>query len=675
MAGQIKIEIVGDTKKLSKSVNDVDGILGKMGGKISAWSVASGQLLADGISKGLGAAAGYLQGAIGAASDLGETVSKVGVLFADQAPEIQKFADGAAKALGQTKQQALDAAATFAVFGKSAGLGGKDLTRFSTQLVTLSSDLASFSNTSPEEAIDAIGAALRGESEPIRKYGIMLDAAAVKAKAVSLGLVTASVDSAKLSTATEAVEKAQRKANAQLQKYGENSTEASDAARDLEQAQAKLADVTEGSIPDLTAAQKILATQELIYDQTKDAQGDFARTSGGLANQQRILAAQLGNVKTEIGQKLLPAVLRITKWFNDEAIPAAQKYGPVIARVFDQVVGYVRTVIDLFQSGGWKAGLGKIAQDLGEVLGNLGGWIKDTVLPAVGSALESLGKAFGNWVKDTAVPWLLEKLGEWLTALGDWATGTAKPWIEAKAAEFATALADWVVASYERLKANLPGWIETFGAWATGTALPWILEKAVEFRNALADWVFQAAEDLAANLPGWIATFEVWAATEALPALTRFGIDAVKAIASGLDGAGDALVEAGKDMVRGLISGLWSQLSSTQQEVAAFIAAAVPGGMSLVNAIGGSGGGGGIASLDSTPRAGGGPVSAGQLYMVGEQGPEYFVPQQSGTIIPNGQGGGGGDTINIYLSGVVGDGDAVIRTIHDGLRRLERSKR
>jgi hypothetical protein len=60
---------------------------------------------------------------------------------------------------------------------------------------------------------------------------------------------------------------------------------------------------------------------------------------------------------------------------------------------------------------------------------------------------------------------------------------------------------------------------------------------------------------------------------------------------------------------------------------------------------------------------------------VGEQGPEYFVPQQSGTIIPNGLGGGGGDTINIYLSGVVGDGDAVIRTIHDGLRRLERSKR
>jgi hypothetical protein len=43
--------------------------------------------------------------------------------------------------------------------------------------------------------------------------------------------------------------------------------------------------------------------------------------------------------------------------------------------------------------------------------------------------------------------------------------------------------------------------------------------------------------------------------------------------------------------------------------------------------------------------ASGGPVSAGTPYMVGEQGPELFVPAMSGRIVPNGGGAGGGVTI------------------------------
>ena len=42
-------------------------------------------------------------------------------------------------------------------------------------------DLASFHNTSPEEAIEAIGSAFRGEAEPMRKYGVLLDDASLSA--------------------------------------------------------------------------------------------------------------------------------------------------------------------------------------------------------------------------------------------------------------------------------------------------------------------------------------------------------------------------------------------------------------------------------------------------------------------------------------------------------------
>lgn len=48
-------------------------------------------------------------------------------------------------------------------------------------------------------------------------------------------------------------------------------------------------------------------------------------------------------------------------------------------------------------------------------------------------------------------------------------------------------------------------------------------------------------------------------------------------------------------------------------------------------------------------RAGGGPVTGGRPYMVGERGPELFVPGASGTIIPNGAGGGA-VVVNNYIT-------------------------
>ena len=66
-----------------------------------------------------------------------------------------------------------------------------------------------------------------------------------------------------------------------------------------------------------------------------------------------------------------------------------------------------------------------------------------------------------------------------------------------------------------------------------------------------------------------------------------------------------------------------------------------------------------------TGKAIGGPVQAGQPYMVGERGPEMFVPNQSGSIVPNDKmGGGGGITVvnNVDASGAGSDVDLKIRT-------------
>lgn len=245
-----------------------------------------------GLTLGIQQVTSFIGDAIQSASNLNETITKTGVILGEEAlPGLRAWAQGAADAFGQSEQQALDAAATFAIFGKSADLTGQDLVAFSTDLTELSGDFASFFNTSPEEAIMAIGAALRGESEPIRRYGVLLDEATLRQRAFTMGIID---------TTTQA----------------------------------------------LTPQQRVLAAHQEILAQTGDAQGDFQRTSEGLANQQRILSANLANVSAEIGEKLIPVMLELANFANEVLVPALQSIvdnakliGEVLAGVWGAVGG------------------------------------------------------------------------------------------------------------------------------------------------------------------------------------------------------------------------------------------------------------------------------------------------------------------------------------------------
>jgi phage-related protein len=254
MAQQIKIDIVADVQKLQQGVDQANKQLGGLDAsvkKVQGLTTAfAGVAVA---AKGFGIAGGFINSATDAASNLEETLSKTNVLFGQSATEVVKFASSAAKNFGQSKQQALDAAATFATFGKAAGLAGDDLVGFSTDFVGLASDLASFNNTSPEQAINAIGSALRGEAEPLRAYGVLLDDATLRQAALELGIVETTKNA-------------------------------------------------------LTPQQKVLAAQKVIYDQTGAAQGDFARTSDGLANSQRILEAEQADLNANLGKTFLPVM-------------------------------------------------------------------------------------------------------------------------------------------------------------------------------------------------------------------------------------------------------------------------------------------------------------------------------------------------------------------------------
>ena len=265
MAINIPIVSEFDDKGL-KLANKAFGTFGDGASKVSSLLKASVVPALIGVGV---AALGFTKGlmpAIQSASDLQENTSKIKVIFGDAGDAITQFAKTAATEIGQSQNTVLAAAGTFGTFGKAAGLSGEALATFTTEFVTLSADLASFNNSTPQEAIDAIGSALRGEAEPLRKFGVLLNDATLKAAAMKIGIYDGS-----------------------------------------------------GA---LTAQQKILAAQEVIYKSTGDAQGDFARTSDGLANQQRILSAQIENVKTKIGEMLLPAFTKIVKFLTEKFVPA-----------------------------------------------------------------------------------------------------------------------------------------------------------------------------------------------------------------------------------------------------------------------------------------------------------------------------------------------------------------
>ena len=212
---------------------------------------------------------------IKAASNYEESLSKVNVIFGETGKRIEEFAATASSSFGQSATQALDAASTFATFGKAAGLEGRGLATFSEELTVLSSDLASFYNTDVSEAITAIGSALRGEAEPIRRFGVLLDDATLRTQAFEMGLI----------------------------------------------------DTTKNA---LTPQQKSLAAYEVIMNKTIDAQGDFERTSDGLANSQRTLSAVWADVQKQIGDALLPTFTSFVEWLKTDGIEGIQAFVDVL---------------------------------------------------------------------------------------------------------------------------------------------------------------------------------------------------------------------------------------------------------------------------------------------------------------------------------------------------------
>lgn len=273
MPPKLVIEVVGDTAGLERSFKRATKQTQQFGKSIN--QAGRGALTASVGFRGLGrsvafASSAFLGGAgliagikssVSAASNLAEQQSKTTVVFGESAGSVKAWSKTTVNAMGLAQDQALETASSFGALLRPLGLTGTEAAKQSKRLTQLGADLASFYNTSVADALQAIRSGLVGESEPLRRYGVLL-------------------------------------------------TEARVAAEGMAQTGKKTA-------KELTAQEKVLARQAIILKDAAQAQGDFARTSGGLANQQRILSANVRNLQIAIGNVLIPEVLKIVRGLND----------------------------------------------------------------------------------------------------------------------------------------------------------------------------------------------------------------------------------------------------------------------------------------------------------------------------------------------------------------------
>ena len=569
----INVVVAGDSKKLRKSLGNAKQSLADFSKKVGQVGVAAGVAFA-----GLGAKS------VGLAVDFEESLSKAQQIFGDAAKGIEANAKGAASAVGLSQAEFLEAASSFGVFGKAAGLTGGDLATFSDDLVTVAADVASFNNLKPEEALTKLQAGLRGSNEPLQSIGVLINAAGVEAKALEMGLADAN------------------------------------------------GEISEGN--------KIMARQALILEQLgkQGALGDFERTSGGLANQMRILKARFKNVGIEIGRKLLPLVMKGVK-------------------IIDRMIDVGKNVVKIFGQKGFKGTI----EALGKSLKKLWPTIRKAIATIARKVVKALGKLankFVDWIRPKIRP-MLNKLLEWVQAIGNFILEKL-PLVAGKIGQLAAAFLEWVGPLAKKLLVKLPTIVATIVEWLATKAIPKIAEAGLKLAEHLVPALLSFGKDvlegvgsIIGQIGGAIGRGFVNMGSYALDEASKFGNKILDAMMKPINLMGDMLGTA-LDAVVSTFKSVYNTLADLWNNSIGKFEVKIPGWVPKW-------GGKGWEMPDLPKFADGGIVTGPTDRLKGEAGPEAVIPlNQMGSM----------GTTNITVNMPAGaDGNDIVAALEAYVRR------
>lgn len=413
---------------------------------------------AKGLAKGAGigvaalggaavAAVAALRGPINAASDLAEAQSKVGALFGDQSRRLTAFASDAADNYGMSEKAALGYVGSVGAVLRAQGQSEKAAADQSLALTKLAADLGSFNNLETGDVLERLTAAQTGEYESLKALGIVINDVALKREGALKGL--------------------------------------------------------KGAPSTWDANTKAMVANSIIMKSTKQAQGDFARTSSGLANQQRILAANLDNVKTVIGQKLLPIATKLTGWF-------------------------------ITLAKGAQSGEGRMAR-FKEILTQVGQWISLNLVPAI--------QRFAVFVKEDLIPTVVR--------LAKLFWENIKPAVLSLATTVKTQLLPGLLklwASFQRARPQLEfvlGIVAKLAGFILRNVVPVVIKVAGVILGRLLPAIGQLIEGVAKAIAGF----------------RRF-VNFIKGIPSAISGLVRDLRQFGLDFIQGFIDGILEKAKS-----------------------------------------------------------------------------------------------------------------
>ena len=253
MANELRVNLIGDASKLTKSLNTASAKLSNFGKRVSS----IGASLSTRLTLPLGIAGGA---AIKLASDFEESLNKVNVAFGKSSSEVRQFAKTTLTQFGIAEGSALDMAALFGDMATSMGISRSEAADMSTSMVGLAGDLASFKNIGIDQATTALAGVFTGETESLKRLGIVMTEVNLKQFALSQGI--------------------------------------------------------EKNIKDMTQSEKVNLRYQFILAQTANSQGDFARTQSGAANQMRIFTEGSKQLGQNLGSLLLPAFTKVVTKLN-----------------------------------------------------------------------------------------------------------------------------------------------------------------------------------------------------------------------------------------------------------------------------------------------------------------------------------------------------------------------
>lgn len=224
----------------------------------------------------------FISDGIKAAISAPEIENMFNVAFGSMAYQADQFALRLKKAFGVDQIAVKQMLGTFQNFNDSMGIGAQTAYKMSTTLTQLAYDMASLYEMDVNQVYENLQSGLQGMPRALYKYGIAITDANIRQTALRYGI-------------------------------GETGRE-------------------------LTSQEKIIARYITILEQTKNAQGDMARTIESPANQLRILKSQLTAAGRAIGQAFMPFIQAVLPFLNALAV-VLERVGNALARFTFRLFG------------------------------------------------------------------------------------------------------------------------------------------------------------------------------------------------------------------------------------------------------------------------------------------------------------------------------------------------